>query len=81
MAVLSKAGCNLGTCHGNQNGKGGFRLSLRGENPEADFATLTHDQNGRRANVVNADQSLLLLKSTMQVPHEGGKRFDDESPE
>lgn len=81
MAVLSKAGCNLGTCHGNQNGKGGFRLSLRGENPEADFATLTHDQNGRRANVVDADESLLLLKATMQVPHEGGKRFDDESPE
>lgn len=27
MAVLSKAGCNLGTCHGNQHGKGGFRLS------------------------------------------------------
>ena len=22
MAVLSKAGCNLGTCHGNQFGKG-----------------------------------------------------------
>ena len=31
MAVLSKAGCNLGACHGNFNGKGGFRLSLRGE--------------------------------------------------
>src|SRR5688572_28125414 len=28
MAVLSKAGCNLGTCHGNANGKGGFKLSL-----------------------------------------------------
>ena len=81
MAVLSKAGCNLGTCHGNQNGKGGFRLSLRGENPEADFVTLTHDQSGRRANAVDADQSLMLLKATMQVPHEGGKRFDDESPE
>jgi len=24
MAVLSKAGCNMGTCHGNANGKGGF---------------------------------------------------------
>ena len=24
MAVLSKAGCNGGDCHGNQNGKGGF---------------------------------------------------------
>ena len=35
MAVLSKAGCNAGTCHGNQNGKGGFKLSLRGQDPVA----------------------------------------------
>ena len=40
MAVLSKAGCNSGPCHGNRNGKGGFRLSLRGEDPAADYATL-----------------------------------------
>ena len=31
MAVLSKAGCNAGACHGNQNGKGGLKLSLRGD--------------------------------------------------
>ena len=37
MAVLSRAGCNMGTCHGNANGKGGFKLSLRGQNPAADF--------------------------------------------
>ena len=35
MAVISKAGCNAGTCHGNKNGKGGFKLSLRGQDPEA----------------------------------------------
>jgi hypothetical protein len=81
MAVLSKAGCNLGTCHGNQNGKGGFKLSLRGENPATDFVTLTHEQIGRRVNTVRAESSLLLLKPTMSVPHEGGKRFDDDSPE
>src|SRR5262245_51698394 len=81
MAVLSKAGCNMGTCHGNQNGKGGFKLSLRGENPEADLVTLTHEQIGRRVNTVRAESSLLLLKPTMSVPHEGGKRFDDDSPE
>src|SRR5262249_14787849 len=33
MAVLSKAGCNMGVCHGNRNGKGGFKLSLRGDDP------------------------------------------------
>lgn len=81
MAVLSKAGCNQGTCHGNQNGKGGFKLSLRGENPDADFVTLTHEQVGRRVNTVQAESSLLLLKPTMSVPHEGGKRFDEDSPE
>ena len=31
MAVLSRAGCNQGACHGNLNGKGGLSLSLRGE--------------------------------------------------
>ncbi|MBM3970376.1 MAG: DUF1549 domain-containing protein [Planctomycetes bacterium] len=81
MAVLSKAGCNMGTCHGNQNGKGGFKLSLRGENPDADFVTLTHEQVGRRVNTVHAESSLLLLKPTMSVPHEGGKRFNEDSPE
>ena len=36
MAVLAKAGCNMGTCHGNANGKGGFKISLRGESPAGD---------------------------------------------
>ena len=39
MAVLSRAGCNAGACHGNKNGKGGFKLSLRGQYPEQDFDT------------------------------------------
>ena len=81
MAVLSKAGCNLGTCHGNQFGKGGFKLSLRGENPASDFVTLTHEQVGRRVNQIRAEDSLLLLKPTLSVPHEGGQRFAEDSPE
>lgn len=81
MAVLSKAGCNMGVCHGNRNGKGGFKLSLRGDDPRADFEVLTRDQLGRRANPVDPDRSLLLLKPTMQVPHEGGRRFKIDSPE
>jgi Protein of unknown function (DUF1549)/Protein of unknown function (DUF1553) len=81
MAVLSKAGCNMGVCHGNKNGKGGFKLSLRGEDPAWDFAVLSRDQTGRRINQVEPDQSLALLKPTMQVPHEGGRRFSASSPE
>ena len=34
--LLAKAGCNMGACHGNLNGKGGFRLSLRGDDPAAE---------------------------------------------
>src|SRR3954468_19853480 len=75
MAVVSKAGCNLGTCHGNANGKAGFKLSLRGEDPEADFNALTRDLFARRTNPVNPDQSLILVKATTQIAHEGGLRF------
>ena len=81
MAVLSKAGCNQGACHGNQHGKGGFKLSLRGQDPSADFATLSRDQLGRRASVLAPDDSLLLAKPTMAVAHEGGRRFGRPSPE
>src|SRR5262245_58179681 len=81
MPVLSKAGCNAGTCHGNKNGKGGFRLSLRGQDPDLDYLTLSRDIFGRRSNPIDADQSLILLKPTTQVPHEGGLRFRKDSEE
>ncbi len=81
MAVLSRSGCSLGTCHGNQIGKGGLKISLRGQDPEADFITLTRQLAGRRTNVLNPDDSLLLRKPSMQVPHEGGRRFSVDSAE
>lgn len=81
MAVLSRAGCNAGACHGNLNGKGGFKLSLRGEDASADFATLTRDMLARRVDSQRPDTSLLLLKATGQVSHEGGTRFGKSSPE
>ncbi|HEY1602189.1 MAG TPA: DUF1549 and DUF1553 domain-containing protein [Pirellulales bacterium] len=81
MAVLSKAGCNQGVCHGNQNGKGGFKLSLRGQDPQFDLTAITRDQEGRRIDGLEPDQSLLLLKPTMRVAHEGGGRFAIDSPE
>jgi hypothetical protein len=81
MAVLSKAGCNQGTCHGNQNGKGGFKLSLRGDDPAYDYEALTREMLGRRTDPLRPTESLLLLKATAQVPHEGGKRFAADSLE
>jgi hypothetical protein len=81
MAVLSKAGCNQGACHGNQNGKNGFKLSLRGQDPAFDWESLTRDTFGRRINALRPEESLLLLKPTAAIPHEGGKRFGVESLE
>ncbi|NBV23014.1 MAG: DUF1553 domain-containing protein [Proteobacteria bacterium] len=78
-AVVSKAGCNLGTCHGNATGKGGFKLSLRGGDLDYDYIALVQDQFGRRVDVLAPDESLLLLKATQAVAHEGGKRFDKDS--
>ena len=79
MAILSKAGCNAGACHGNANGKASFKLSLRGENPDLDFLALTHDQFSRRVDSMEPDQSLILLKATAQLAHEGGQRFKTNS--
>ncbi|HEY1186383.1 MAG TPA: DUF1549 and DUF1553 domain-containing protein [Gemmata sp.] len=81
LPVLTRAGCNLGACHGNLNGKGGFKLSLKGEDPVGDFATLTRDVLGRRTDPIRPAESLLLQKATAQVPHEGGARFAKTSPE
>src|SRR5439155_17804588 len=79
MGLFSKAGCNNGSCHGSFQGKGGFRLSLFGYDPDKDFAAVTRDGLGRRVNAVEPDRSLLLLKATGQMPHEGGIRFGKDS--
>ena len=72
IAALSRAGCNSGACHGSPQGKNGFRLSLRGGDPDLDFQTLARDQGGRRANRQSPDDSLFLLKGSGRVSHQGG---------
>jgi hypothetical protein len=72
MPVLSRTGCTQGTCHGSAKGKNGFKLSLRGYDPDFDYHALVDDMAGRRFNRVDPDQSLMLLKSGGQIPHKGG---------
>ncbi len=81
MSVLSKASCNAGTCHGNVNGKGGFFLSLRGQDPDFDYRQLVQAASGRRINRIEPEKSLAVAKATATIAHEGGKRFDSQSPE
>jgi hypothetical protein len=75
IAALNVGGCNMGACHGTPSGKNGFKLSLRGFDPAADFLQLTRDQFGRRTDKHAAEESLMLVKGIGRVPHEGGQRF------
>ena len=73
--LLSQVGCTAGTCHGAAKGKNGFKLSLRGYDPAYDYAALVQDLLGRRVNRVQPEMSLMLLKPTGAVPHEGRTLF------
>src|SRR5262249_27690792 len=75
MGLLGRMGCNSGSCHGSFQGKGGFRLSLFGYDPEFDYLALTRDNQGRRINPSDPDSSLILLKATGQIEHGGLRRF------
>jgi hypothetical protein len=74
--ILNKVGCTSGTCHGAAKGKNGFKLSLRGYDPEFDYESLLYDMSGRRFNRSDPARSLMLAKPTQQVPHGGGMRFE-----
>ena len=73
MPISSKLGCNMGTCHGAKDGKAGFKLSLRGYDPIYDVLAFTDELASRRANVASPEHSLMLLKASGSVPHEGGQ--------
>ena len=79
--ILSQVGCNAGTCHGSAKGKNGFKLSLRGYDPDYDYQALVNDLSGRRINRVAVEQSLMLLKPTAEVPHEGRQAIKPGSRE
>lgn len=78
MAIFSKAGCNAGACHGKAEGKNGFKLSVFGFDPAADFEALMKETRGRRIFPASPRNSLLLLKGTGQIAHGGGRRLDPD---
>lgn len=76
LPILYKAGCNAGTCHASQHGKGGFTLSVMGYDPPADRLAIVRDRMQRRVNLLQPLESLVLRKPTMAVPHGGGRRLE-----
>jgi hypothetical protein len=81
IPVFTKMGCNQGACHGALAGKNGFKLTLRGYDPEVDHDTLTRQSVGRRISLAEPASSLILQKATFGLPHGGGKRFGTDSLE
>jgi hypothetical protein len=68
-------------CHGQQNGQGGFKLSLRGWDPDFDYEQIVKADNGRRVSRTYPVKSLLLLKPSGGAPHGGGVLLKKGSPE
>ena len=48
VPVLSKLGCNAGGCHGRVQGQNGFKLSVFGYDPQADYNAIVKESRGRR---------------------------------
>src|SRR5437660_11231094 len=79
IAAMNVGGCNAGACHGTPSGKNGFKLSLRGYDPAADYLQLTRDVFGRRTDREDPMASLIMQQALGRIPHEGGQRFQEKS--
>lgn len=75
LPILSKFSCNMSGCHGKAEGQNGFKLSVFGFDPRADYQALTQESRGRRVNAVVPVASLLLTKASGGIPHGGGVRI------
>ena len=75
LAVLTKQGCNSGSCHGKPNGRGALELSLNAFDPKLDEQSLTESGLARFTDPLVPEESLLLKKPSLRVPHGGGKRL------
>jgi hypothetical protein len=75
LPILTRYGCNSGSCHGKAGGQNGFALSLLGFEPRDDYHRLVSESRGRRIFPEHPDHSLLLVKPTGKVAHGGGLRL------
>ncbi len=79
VPILTRSGCNTGSCHGAARGKDGFMISLFGYDPAGDYNRITREIGMRRINLAVPEESLFLTKAIGKVTHTGGKLFDEES--
>ena len=91
--IFTRKGCNDSHCHGSVKGRGGFKLSSQAGNPREDhrwivrggtFQIYSQESAGPetpRIRTEKPEESLLLMKPTLQVPHGGGRRLDAADPD
>ena len=76
VPILTKAGCNTGSCHAKAGGgQKGFQLSMLGFEPREDYDSLVKEAHGRRLFPAIPERSLLLKKACGDAPHGGGIRL------
>jgi len=78
VPLFGKLGCNGRACHGSFQGQAGFRLSLFGYDFAMDHESLTSGEDPR-ADIEFPEDSLMLMKPTLAIPHEGGRRMEADS--
>ncbi|MEQ1825527.1 MAG: DUF1553 domain-containing protein [Pirellula sp.] len=79
VPILTKSGCNAGACHGAAAGRGGFKLSLLGSNPEGDYHSIVHEYEGRRTNLAKPLRSLIIAKPSGKLDHGGDLVLEEGS--
>jgi len=67
VPIMTRSGCNTGSCHGAARGKDGFMISLFGYDPAGDYKRITREIGMRRINLAVPEESLFLTKSTGKV--------------
>src|SRR5258707_9412413 len=80
-SVFTTKGCNSSGCHGSPAGQNGFKLSLFGYDIAADHEMVVRKHDGRRVDLANPEQSLILRKPLFEIPHGGGRLVTPESEE
>jgi len=81
LSILTTKGCNGSGCHGSPAGQNGFKLSLFGYDAEADYQMIVKTHEGRRVNLQNPEESLILRKPSFAIPHGGGQVLPSDSEE
>lgn len=77
ISILTIKGCNNSGCHGSPAGQSGFKLSLFGNDIDADHAMIS----AKRIDLASPEQSLILRKPLFDIPHGGGRLMTRDSEE